>query len=217
MTDPVDHPPHYKAGTIEFIQVVEAFGLQHDSYLFNTLKYILRAHRKGVEQEELRKALNYLHRRVHGRWIHEAIAPVETIPAPKGPPLYYLATPYSKYPQGITHAYLDACCLAARLLQAGMVSYAPIAHMHPIAIHGHIDPLDHSVWLPFDEVMMSRCDELLVARMEGWDESQGIAHEIAFFRRAGKPVRFLNPADLSIRDDPLLPGGPSTEQAGRNL
>lgn len=146
--------------------------------------------------------------RIDATWSAAAIegcpagaVPIEE-PSPNPPTLHYLATPYSKYPHGITHAYLDACRLAARLIQAGMVSYSPIAHTHPIAIHGHIDPLDHSVWLPFDEVMMSRCDELLVAQMDGWDDSDGIAYEIGFFTLAHKPVRFLNPDDLAIRDFP---------------
>jgi hypothetical protein len=61
--------------------------------------------------------------------------------------------------------------LAARLLVAGMRVYSPIAHTHPLAIYGHLDPKDHSIWLPFDETMMAKADVLLVAHMEGWKDS----------------------------------------------
>lgn len=102
--------------------------------------------------------------------------------------LAYLATPYSRYPAGPVSAFIDAATLAARLLRAGVNAYSPIAHTHPLAVYGNLDQFDHSIWLPFDELMMSRCDTLIVAHMEGWQESKGIAHEVAFFERAMKPI-----------------------------
>src|SRR5581483_5926388 len=102
--------------------------------------------------------------------------------------LIYLATPYSKYPDGIDRAWLDACKLTARMLRAGAKVYSPIAHTHPVAIHGEIDPLDHKIWLPFDEAMMAAAAALVVAKMTGWESSQGIAHEIRFFAQARKPA-----------------------------
>lgn len=106
-------------------------------------------------------------------------------------PLCYLATPYSKLE--LVKAFEDAARIAAALLSSGMKVYSPIAHTHPLAIYGHLDPLDHSIWLPFDEAMMRVCDALIVAHMSGWDESVGIAHEIAFFAHADKPIFDLNP------------------------
>ena len=102
--------------------------------------------------------------------------------------LAYLATPYSKYPKGKAIAFIDACVLTARLLRAGVNAYSPIAHAHPIAVYGLICPLDHNFWLPFDELMLDRCDSLIVAHLDGWDQSYGIAHEIKYFERAGKPI-----------------------------
>lgn len=111
-------------------------------------------------------------------------------------PLAYLATPYSKYPHGIERAFADAAALAARLMLAGVKVYSPIAHTHPLAVHGGLDPLDHAIWLSFDEAMMAAAGVLIVAHLDGWAESMGIAHEIAFFERAGKPVFDLDPANL---------------------
>lgn len=115
-----------------------------------------------------------------------------------GRDLIYLATPYSRYPAGIYAAFADASRLAAALLVAGHKVYSPIAHTHPLAIHGKLDPLDLSIWLPFDEAMMERADLLVVAHMEGWDESKGVAHEIGVFRAAGKPIYDLDPDTLSM-------------------
>lgn len=111
--------------------------------------------------------------------------------------LIYLATPYTKYKGGdLRRAFVDASKLAAKLLTRGYKVYSPIAHTHPLAIHGELDPLDHDIWLAFDEAMMEAADCLVVARMEGWDKSRGIAHEIEFFADKGKPIYDLDPATL---------------------
>ena len=112
--------------------------------------------------------------------------------------LHYLATPYSKYPAGIEAAFADAAALAAALMVAGVNCYSPIAHTHPLAIHGKLDPLDHSIWLPFDEVMMAKADTLIVAHMEGWEFSYGMAHEVEVFTRAGKPIFDLWPETMKM-------------------
>lgn len=115
-------------------------------------------------------------------------------------PLAYLATPYSKYENGnLELAFRDAARLAAQIMIAGIKVYSPIAHTHPLAVYGDIDPLDHDIWLPFDEAMMTASDVLIVARMKGWDQSKGIAHEIQFFERAGKPIFDLDPITLTMR------------------
>lgn len=116
--------------------------------------------------------------------------------------LAYLATPYSRYKGGPARAYKDACKLAAKLLLAGIKAYSPIAHTHGIAIHGALDCLDHSIWLPFDEAMMKAADVLIVARMEGWEDSFGIAHEVKFFESAGKPIFDLDPATMVMTRRP---------------
>lgn len=112
--------------------------------------------------------------------------------------LFYLATPYTHYPLGLHAAFRDACALAAHCIRAGIKVYSPIAHGHPVMVHGGLDPLDHAMWLAFDEAMMSRSDCLIVAKLPGWHESKGIAHEIAFFERYAKPIWSIDPDTLEI-------------------
>lgn len=113
--------------------------------------------------------------------------------------LAYLATPYSKYPGGPPAAFVDASKLAAKLLVAGVRVYSPIAHTHPLAVYGNLDPLDHRLWLPFDEAMMAKADVLIVAHMVSWETSKGIAHEVEFFTRANKPIFDLDPVTLAMK------------------
>ena len=114
--------------------------------------------------------------------------------------LIYVGTPYSKWPAGINDAFIEACKLTARLLSDGLKVYSPIAHTHPIAIYGALDPLDHNIWLPFDAAMMDAADAMIVATMDGWNESKGIDHEIQVFRKAGKPIYALNPKTMEITE-----------------
>jgi hypothetical protein len=116
--------------------------------------------------------------------------------------LVYLATPYTKYRDGIDCAFRDSAALAAQLLKLGIKVYSPIAHCHPIALYGELNPLDHSVWIPFDEAMMTAADVLLVAQLDGWRESYGINHEIQFFKAAGKPVFYLDCLMMTAKPEP---------------
>jgi hypothetical protein len=113
-------------------------------------------------------------------------------------PLAYLATPYSNYRHGTVAAWMAACRIAGRLIKARQNVYSPIAHTHPVARYASIDPLDHELWLEFDEAMMERCDVLIVAHMDGWDQSKGIAIEVATFEAAGKPIFDLDPHSLTM-------------------
>jgi hypothetical protein len=113
-------------------------------------------------------------------------------------PLAYLATPYSAYKHGPVAAWQAACRLAGRLIKAGTNVYSPIAHSHCIARYGGLDPLDHDLWMPLDKSMMDRCEVLLVAHMEGWEISKGIAIEVAAFEKAGKPIFDLDPQTLTM-------------------
>jgi hypothetical protein len=115
-------------------------------------------------------------------------------------PLVYLATPYTKFNPDIDAAFRDASALAAKLLEHDVKVYSPIAHCHPIAIYGGLNPRDHAIWIPFNEAMMTASAALLVAQMEGWRESFGVLHEIKFFAEQRKPVFYLDTVTLRVAD-----------------
>jgi nucleoside 2-deoxyribosyltransferase len=112
--------------------------------------------------------------------------------------LAYLATVYSKHPDGIGFAYKDACVLASRLILSGVNVFSPIAHSHGISLYGDIDAYDQRLWRDLDAAMVAKCDMLIVAHMEGWQHSSGIAHEIECFAAAGKPIFDLDPETLTM-------------------
>lgn len=110
--------------------------------------------------------------------------------------LYYVASPYSKYPGGLNAAFVDIAKASAELIRRGIAVYSPIAHTHPIAIHGNIDPYDHGIWMPLDHHMMNAADGCIVVMMPGWVESKGVTIEIDEFKKQSKPIRWFSWPDL---------------------
>lgn len=104
---------------------------------------------------------------------------------------WYLATPYSKYPEGLNAAWVAACEAAGHLVRQGRTIYCPIAHTHPIAIYGQLNPLDHEIWLPLDKPFMDNAIGLIVVKMPSWQDSYGISVEIDVFQAAGKPIEYM--------------------------
>lgn len=106
---------------------------------------------------------------------------------------WHLASPYSKYPTGLEDAFRLACAETLRLIGAGVPVFSPIAHTHPVAIHGGLDPLDHSIWMPADQPMMNAAHGVIMLRATSWEQSYGMKMELEYFERAGKPVVWMEP------------------------
>lgn len=113
--------------------------------------------------------------------------------------LWYLATPYSKYPLGQQKSFEHSARLGGELLKRGVATFGPISHSHPISQYGNIQALDHSVWLPLDAKIMPHCEGIIVACMDGWQESYGVTWEIGEFTKWGKPVLHMQTEEL-LRD-----------------
>jgi len=54
----IDHPQHYQSNGIEVIDIIDSFDLNFN--LGNSIKYILRADKKGNKKQDLEKALWYI-------------------------------------------------------------------------------------------------------------------------------------------------------------
>lgn len=108
--------------------------------------------------------------------------------------LAFLSTPYTKYPGGYDAAYDAARILTRRLLQTrAIVVFSPIVHSHPIASNE-----ERELYLPLNTLMLCKADILLVAHLQNWQESEGIAAEIKHFLIARKPIFDLDPFNLSM-------------------
>jgi len=110
--------------------------------------------------------------------------------------LWYLATPYSKYPHGIIASFQHSAAIGGALLKEGVPAFGPISHSHPMAAYGGVKALDHSVWLPFDQYIMEVSAGIIVATMDGWSDSYGVTWEIEQFKKWGRPILYLDPTEI---------------------
>lgn len=116
-------------------------------------------------------------------------------------PMIYLASPYSHPdPDVLVQRADDVAKIASDLMQGGMRVFCPIAHTHAIALHGL--PKGWDFWEGYDREYLEFCDELIVALMDGWQDSTGVNAEIKIMNELGKPVKYYDPATKETSDSP---------------
>jgi hypothetical protein len=110
---------------------------------------------------------------------------------------WYLATPYSSYPNGRDAAYVAACQEAALLMEAGINVFSPISHTHGIAVHGVIDGhSDNGIWDRVDLPFVVGARGIIFCMMMGWENSDGIRRELVAFKNMLKPVIRMMPGSV---------------------
>lgn len=109
-----------------------------------------------------------------------------------GEKVIYLASPYSHPDPLVREQRFKAVCeYAANLMKDGEMVYSPIAHSHPIAQFGL--PKEWEFWEQYDRFFISKCDELFVLMIDGWDKSKGVDAEIEIANELCVPVTYVGP------------------------
>jgi nucleoside 2-deoxyribosyltransferase len=93
------------------------------------------------------------------------------------------------------------------MFRDGVMVFSPIAHTHPIAMHGEL-PTSFEFYAAYDEMMISRCDAVVILMLDGWRESVGVTAEIEIAKRLGKPIALIEPFAVT-------PGKPSGVDAAK--
>lgn len=112
----------------------------------------------------------------------------------------YLASPYSLYKHGFHMAARHASRAAASLMRRGLVVYAPISHGHAIACDNDL-PTTWEFWKGQCQPFIDAASACVVLKLDGWKESVGVCYEAASFYAAGKPVVYVTPEELSVREE----------------
>jgi hypothetical protein len=117
--------------------------------------------------------------------------------------LIYLASPYNhKNPAIREQRYKEVLKATAKLIKAGCIIYSPIVHNHFVALQIEESCGSHAgfdKWERFDCKMISRCDELWVLKIDGWEKSVGIAGEIKFAQSMSMKIKYVTMEDLGIK------------------
>lgn len=107
--------------------------------------------------------------------------------------LSYLAAPYShKEHYMLVARFLAINAVASKLMADGKYIFSPISHTHPIAeaSNGKL-PRGWEYWNGYDRVMISRCQRLLVLKLNGWEQSTGVTAEIKIAKELGIPIQYI--------------------------
>jgi len=113
----------------------------------------------------------------------------------------YLATPYSDSdPRRMEHRYDMAEEHTAEALKRGYNVFSPIVHNHPLAAKFDM-PRTFDFWHRIDYAILAKASELWVVRLHGWEDSKGIAQEIALAKQLSIPVFFFDFMEIPERFD----------------
>lgn len=105
--------------------------------------------------------------------------------------MIYLASPYT-HPDAFVREerYLRAAKATIFLLSREQWVYSPIVHNHELAKFGGL-PMEFDFWKNYNFAMIACCDEFTLLRIEGWQESKGVAAEKIEAERLGIKVTYL--------------------------
>lgn len=104
----------------------------------------------------------------------------------------YLASPYSHEDAEVRDArYGLALAAVARLIDAGACVYSPIVHSHELS-RRHALKSDAGFWWTYNRTMIRYAGRMIVLRIDGWDQSPGVAQEMAFAKQIGLRLSFID-------------------------
>jgi nucleoside 2-deoxyribosyltransferase len=102
----------------------------------------------------------------------------------------YLAAPYSHQDPATKEWRLEAVAkTCSHLFQQGTWVFSPLTHNMTIDSYGING--NWQQWGDYDIEMLSRCDKLLILKLPGWEDSKGVATEIAHAKKIGLPIEEL--------------------------
>jgi len=107
-------------------------------------------------------------------------------------PRIYLACPYWHNDPNIRESrVITATKAAGQLIYQGWTVFSPLTHSHLICQElGNCE--DGDLWMEHALAFLDWAHTLGILRLEGWEESEGIAIEIAEWKKVRrKPVQYL--------------------------
>lgn len=107
---------------------------------------------------------------------------------------YYLASPYSHKDEVIKHKRkVAASNVIIKLMQQHIYAVSPIVH-NTTLVDDWQSELDTNwdFWIDYDFAMLASCRSMLVLTIDGWKESVGVTAEIAYAKKLGKTIKYVN-------------------------
>ena len=110
--------------------------------------------------------------------------------------ILYLAAPYSASDHKTEkRRFKKTCEVQAKLMTAGIAVFSPLANSIPAVELGGL-AINHAEFMRFDNIILRRCNEVLVLALDGWQESKGVQEEINEAIALRKPVLVIHEEDF---------------------
>jgi hypothetical protein len=105
--------------------------------------------------------------------------------------MIYVASPYSHPKAEIREEnYRKVAYLSADLCSEGKLALSPIVYGHTLVGFKEMRT-DWDFWMNFCISLLERCDEMIVYKIEGWENSRGVKEEIEFAQKKGMKITYL--------------------------
>lgn len=105
--------------------------------------------------------------------------------------LSYVASPYSHPIDDIRiENYKIVSNFVANLVKNGNVVFSPITYGHHL-VEFRTMPTDFEFWENFCLTFLSKCDEMIVLKIPGWEDSIGIKNEIRYCEVHDIPIYYI--------------------------
>lgn len=93
--------------------------------------------------------------------------------------------------------------VAAKLQMDGYFIYSPITSSVPLVKYQPALGHTFEMWRQHNNLMLGRCDELLVLKLSGWELSIGVSNEIGWAEELRKPIAYAHMESYNF-DPPWL-------------
>ena len=110
----------------------------------------------------------------------------------------YFAQPYTSHPIDTDQAYHDGGILLDQLRAQGLLNlYSPVSMWHGPAQTCEL-PKAHEYWESENGHKLSQCCALLIAKLPGWQKSEGILWEAQIMRNLRRPIYYIDPITMVL-------------------
>jgi hypothetical protein len=100
----------------------------------------------------------------------------------------YVASPYSHGDREENFRLVSK--KTAQMVAEGTIAISPITYGHTLLEFKSM-PNDWKFWQEFCLSILSKCDNMVVYMMPGWDKSEGVAAEISYARDMQIPIEYI--------------------------
>lgn len=106
--------------------------------------------------------------------------------------IYYLASPYThSEPLVREMRYLKIMQATSIFFNKNVFVFSPILYSHEMT-KLYSMPSDADFWWNFNKAALDKCGHLIVYKMNGWDQSKGVAIEIEYARNKRYPIIYTD-------------------------